>query len=364
MTRRRAGRLSLAAGVATPFPAAAATAAAAVTQDVPSVGAAKLPPLAAVSYDGGGGSGGRSRRAQTRTDTKLPPLGGGGGGGGDARVSRRLPAYSPPPANKGASPSPPVPLSTALRRGRYFHTTSLAPVVLPLPLSTAAAATAAAADAPAESGLEPDSEDELDEAWMTAMDAARLGRLPAPTSDVLFMALWNGHVAAAPPWGDRHVGATLASFVAARRGALTTAALWPQLVAHVGMLYEYGLVDAAAAAAAVGALATPPPSPSSSPVATGNPTAASTAASAMDGSTAVASGAKSRRQGGGGGGGGGGAERSALDPVEAITVAAAAEAEAALAAADMAARGDQPVRSRREADRRPLSGRRRKRLRW
>jgi len=102
--------------------------------------------------------------------------------------------------------------------------------------------------------LSADSEDDMDESCLTAMDAARMTSLPLPPADVLFMGMWTGFVEAAPPWGDRGTADLFTNFVAARATALTRAGLLPQLVAHVRILVQQGLVDAGTAAQAVGVL--------------------------------------------------------------------------------------------------------------
>jgi len=99
-----------------------------------------------------------------------------------------------------------------------------------------------------------DSEDDMDESWLTAMDAARMTSLPLPRADVLFMGMWTGFVEAAPPWGDRGTADLFTNSVAARATALTRAGLPPQLVAHVRILVPQGLDDAGTAAQAVGVL--------------------------------------------------------------------------------------------------------------
>jgi len=39
-----------------------------------------------------------------------------------------------------------------------------------------------------------DSEDDMDESWLTAMDAAPMTSLPLPPADVLLMGMWTGFV--------------------------------------------------------------------------------------------------------------------------------------------------------------------------
>jgi len=102
--------------------------------------------------------------------------------------------------------------------------------------------------------LSADSVAEMEESWLTAMDAARMTPLPLPPADVLFMGMWTGFVQAAPPWNDRGTADLFITFVATRATALTRAGLLPQLVAHVRILVQQGLVDAGTAAQAVGVL--------------------------------------------------------------------------------------------------------------
>jgi len=102
--------------------------------------------------------------------------------------------------------------------------------------------------------LSADSVAKMKESWLTAMDAARMTPLPLPPADVLFMGMWTGFVQAAPPWGDRGSADLFITIVATRATALTRAGLLPQLVAHVGILVQQGLVDAGTAAQAVGVL--------------------------------------------------------------------------------------------------------------
>jgi len=94
----------------------------------------------------------------------------------------------------------------------------------------------------------------MDECWLTAMDAACMTFLPLPPAGVLFMGMWTGFVEAAPPWGDRGTTDLFTNFVAARATALTRAGLLPQLVAHVHILVQHGLVHAGTAAQVVGIL--------------------------------------------------------------------------------------------------------------
>jgi len=102
--------------------------------------------------------------------------------------------------------------------------------------------------------LSADSENDMEESWLTAMDAARMTFLPLSPADVLFMGMWTGFVEAAPPWGDRGTAALFTNFVASRATALTRAGLLPQFVAHVRILVQQGLVDAGTAAQAVDVL--------------------------------------------------------------------------------------------------------------
>jgi len=102
--------------------------------------------------------------------------------------------------------------------------------------------------------LSADSEDDMDESWLTAMDAARMTSLPLPPADVLFLGMSTEFVEAGPPWGDRGTADLFTNFAAARATALTRAGLLPQLVAHIRILGQQGLVDAGTAAQAVGIL--------------------------------------------------------------------------------------------------------------
>jgi len=99
-----------------------------------------------------------------------------------------------------------------------------------------------------------DSEDDIDDEWLSAMDAARMEALELPAPDVLFMALWTGFVNASPAWGDRGAVFLLASFFAARRRTILGAGLVPQAAAHVEVMYVHGLVDVDGAAQAFGVL--------------------------------------------------------------------------------------------------------------
>jgi len=99
-----------------------------------------------------------------------------------------------------------------------------------------------------------DSEDDMDESWLTAMDGARMTSLPLPPADVLFMSMWTGFVEAAPPWGDGGTADLFTNSVAARDTALKRAGLLPQLVSHARILVQQGLIDAGTAAQAVGIL--------------------------------------------------------------------------------------------------------------
>jgi len=51
--------------------------------------------------------------------------------------------------------------------------------------------------------LSSDSEDDIDDEWLSAMDAARMEALELPAPEVLFMSLWTGFVNASPAWSDR-----------------------------------------------------------------------------------------------------------------------------------------------------------------
>ena len=61
--------------------------------------------------------------------------------------------------------------------------------------------------------LSSDSEDDIDDVWLSAMDAARMEALEIPDPDVLFMALWTGFVNVSPACGDRGAIFLLASFL-------------------------------------------------------------------------------------------------------------------------------------------------------
>ena len=153
-----------------------------------------------------------------------------------AGASRRRPPMS---GRAGRGRGARRPLASALGGREYFHTGSLAP--LALRQSTNAV-------------LSPDSEDDIDDEWLSAMDAARMEALELPAPDVLFMALWTGFVNASPAWGDRGAAFLLASFFAARRRTILGAGLLPQAAAHVEVMYAYGLVDVDGAAQAFGVL--------------------------------------------------------------------------------------------------------------
>jgi len=102
--------------------------------------------------------------------------------------------------------------------------------------------------------ISSDSEDDIDDERLGAMDAGRMEALELPAPDVLFMALWTGFMNASPAWGDRGAAFLLASFFAARRRSIPGAGVLPQAAAHVEMVYEYGLVDVDGAAQAFGVL--------------------------------------------------------------------------------------------------------------
>ena len=130
-------------------------------------------------------------------------------------------------------------LASALGGRKYFNSGSLAPVVLRQ--STNAV-------------LSSDSEDDIDDEWLSAMDAARMEDLELPAPDVLFMALWTGFLNASPACGDRGAASLLASFFAARRRTILGAGLVPQAAAHVEVMYVHGLVDVDGATHAFGVL--------------------------------------------------------------------------------------------------------------
>jgi len=102
--------------------------------------------------------------------------------------------------------------------------------------------------------LSSDSEDDIDDEWLSAMDAARMEAFELPAPDVLFMALWTGFVNASPAWGDRGAAFLLASSFAARRRTILGAGLVPQAAAHVEVMYLHGLVDVDGAAQAFNVL--------------------------------------------------------------------------------------------------------------
>jgi len=102
--------------------------------------------------------------------------------------------------------------------------------------------------------LSSDSEDDIDDEWLSAMNAARMEDLELPAPDVLFMAFWTGFVNASPAWGDRGAASLLASCFAARRRTILGANLVPLAAAHVEVMYVHGLVDVDGAAHAFGVL--------------------------------------------------------------------------------------------------------------
>jgi len=102
--------------------------------------------------------------------------------------------------------------------------------------------------------LSADSEDDNDDDWLSAMDAARTKALELPAPDVLFMSLWTGFVNASPAWGDRGAALLLASFLAAHRRTILHAGLLLQAASNAEVMYAHGLVDVDGGAQAFGVL--------------------------------------------------------------------------------------------------------------
>jgi len=164
-----------------------------------------------------------------------------------AAASRNRPdfpsACAPAPAGgfreRAAETCAPSRRTKTPNRRHYYHTNSLRRMRLTsLPAPDVSA----------------DSEDDMDESWLNAMDGARMTSLPLPPADVLFMSMWTGFVEAAPPWGDGGTADLFTNSVAARDTALKRAGLLPQLVSHARILVQQGLIDAGTAAQAVGIL--------------------------------------------------------------------------------------------------------------